>query len=621
MKRIAVVAFAVLVAAGCEDRPTDLDETHGSSLTLSGDGVVEISSTVIDGETGCLAVGGAWSSGTCTISALDIPSGVTITIAAGIRVVVAGYLTNGGTISNSGSVDVADAATFTNDGFVENFDGATIQNATGSTGSTIVNGSEGHIVNHAGAELLNGAGCATCVIGNSGVIDNAGRFESEDAAVGEVLNEGTINDNGGLLRIGTGSDNRLTNAGAGVINNDAAGYIVIVASGTQNSGVINNGGTFSIGETIELTNDGTINNSGTFTIEVGAQLTNNGTIYNACGATFENNGVLLGNPVEFEVCPPELSVESALVSVYEAQTAINGGTVSDPDNDPVILTASIGVVSDNGDGTWSWEFQTTDGPDESQTVFINADDGTGGTAQVNFALTVTNVAPTVVDITVPVSVVPLGTPIDASAEFTDPGTADTHTAVWNWGDGTSDGPDPATSPTPASHTYAEVGLYTIELRVTDDDGDSDTQVFESAVVYDPIAGFVTGGGWIHSPAGAYKPDPSLTGRANFGFVAKYKRGADVPTGQTEFQLRVANLNFHSTSYDWLIVTGGNYVRFQGSGTINGTGEYKFMLWAGGDDPDTFRIKIWEEDEEGVETVTYDNGMDQSIGGGNITIHK
>jgi PKD repeat protein len=110
------------------------------------------------------------------------------------------------------------------------------------------------------------------------------------------------------------------------------------------------------------------------------------------------------------------------------------------------------------------------------------------------------------------------------------------------------------------------------------------------------------------------------GKANFGFVSKYKKGATTPTGNTEFQFHAADLNFHSSSYDWLVVTGSDYARFKGVGTINGMGEYKFMLWAGDDDPDTFRIKIWEEDEYGVETVIYDNGFDQAIGGGSIVIH-
>jgi hypothetical protein len=111
-----------------------------------------------------------------------------------------------------------------------------------------------------------------------------------------------------------------------------------------------------------------------------------------------------------------------------------------------------------------------------------------------------------------------------------------------------------------------------------------------------------------------------TGKANFGFVSKFKNGAFVPIGNTEFQFHAAGLNFHSSSYDWLVVTGRNYAKFEGVGANNGLGEYKFMIWAGDDDPDTFRIKIWEEDEYGVETVIYDNGHDQPIGGGSIVIH-
>jgi hypothetical protein len=116
---------------------------------------------------------------------------------------------------------------------------------------------------------------------------------------------------------------------------------------------------------------------------------------------------------------------------------------------------------------------------------------------------------------------------------------------------------------------------------------------------------------------------SPTGRANFGFVSKYKKGADVPTGNTEFVFQAADLNFHSTGYDWLLVTGSDYAKFKGSGSINGEGDYKFMLWAGdetGDGgADTFRIKIWWEEGD-TEHVVYDNGMDQAIGGGNIVVH-
>lgn len=109
-----------------------------------------------------------------------------------------------------------------------------------------------------------------------------------------------------------------------------------------------------------------------------------------------------------------------------------------------------------------------------------------------------------------------------------------------------------------------------------------------------------------------------TGTATFGFVSKYKKGAVVPDGNTEFHFKSADLDFDSTSYDWLVVTGSDFASFRGVGTINGMGEYKFQIWAGDNDPDTLRIRIWYEDDG--EVVVYDNGMGQPIGGGSIVIH-
>jgi hypothetical protein len=112
---------------------------------------------------------------------------------------------------------------------------------------------------------------------------------------------------------------------------------------------------------------------------------------------------------------------------------------------------------------------------------------------------------------------------------------------------------------------------------------------------------------------------NLTGRATFGFVSKYRRGATVPEGNTEFQFKAGNLNFHSTGYDWLVVNqGGTNAQFKGYGTINGTGNYGFMLWATDGSPDKFRIKIWDA---ATEAVVYDNGTDQAIGGGSIVVHR
>ena len=70
----------------------------------------------------------------------------------------------------------------------------------------------------------------------------------------------------------------------------------------------------------------------------------------------------------------------------------------------------------------------------------------------------------------------------------------------------------------------------------------------------------------------------------------------------------------------MVVTGSDYARFKGWGSINGEDGYRFMLWAG-DEPDTFRIRIWVEDEvSDDEWEVYDNGFDQEISGGSIVIH-
>ncbi|HSJ26632.1 MAG TPA: VCBS repeat-containing protein, partial [Acidimicrobiia bacterium] len=171
----------------------------------------------------------------------------------------------------------------------------------------------------------------------------------------------------------------------------------------------------------------------------------------------------------------------------------------------------------------------------------------------------------------------------------------------------------------------------VSATVTDDDGGSDTETYEYVVVFDPSAGFVTGGGWIWSPAGAYVDDPDLEGRANFGFVAKYKKGQTTPDGQTQFQFHAGDLNFHSTSYQWLVVSGPK-ATYKGTGTINGSGHYGFLLTArdgqatGGDGTDLFRIKIWDV---GTEEVVYDNNLGggddaepaTALGGGSIVIHS
>ena len=229
--------------------------------------------------------------------------------------------------------------------------------------------------------------------------------------------------------------------------------------------------------------------------------------------------------------------------------------------------------------------------------------------------------------------VELGTNVTATGTLLDVGKGQTTglTATISWDDNDSCEvvaiEDGAVS---ASYVYAAAGVFTPTLRlypgsVTDCASAAaldpiDEARYSYVVVYDTEGGFVTGGGWIHSEAGSYPSDTSLEGKATFGFVSKYKKGASIPTGNTEFQFRAGELNFHSSSYDWLVVTGSGYARYKGTGTINGAGEYEFMIWAGDGDPDTFRIKIWSDSGDGTGAVIYDNGMNQALGSGSIVVH-
>lgn len=315
--------------------------------------------------------------------------------------------------------------------------------------------------------------------------------------------------------------------------------------------------------------------------------------------------------------------------------SLSGATATDPDGDMLTYawTYTTGVGVDAG-ATCSFSDVTVLNPtitctdDGPFVAVLTVSDGTNDPVSSTADVVVNNANPAV-DISAPAegSLYAIGSPTSLTADFTDDGTNDTHTCSIDWnvtGALPESGVvDQAAGTCSETHTYASAGVYTINVNVTDDDGGIGADTI-MVVVYDPAGGFVTGGGRIWSPSGALAADPAMEGSANFGFVSKYQKGATIPTGNTEFQFHAGGLNFHSESYEWLVVTGSNYARYKGNGTINGAGAYKFMVWAGdgtgAGGEDTFRIRIWTEDEFGVETTVYDNGTDQVITGGSIIVH-
>jgi PKD repeat protein len=316
---------------------------------------------------------------------------------------------------------------------------------------------------------------------------------------------------------------------------------------------------------------------------------------------------------------------------YEgAPVSFDGSLSSDPDGDVLVF------AWDFGDGNTSTLANPvhTYADNGEYAVCLTVTDPFGAAVTGCTIAYISNVAPTVAPIHVDATMVKVGKTIHANADFTDPGILDTHTAVWDWGDGSvSSGAVTEVSGSgnvTGSHAYAHPGEYKITLTVTDKDGDSGMAIFQSVVVYDP-KDFVTGGGWIWSPEHACKDAcGKIKGKINFGFVAKYNKNLEVPSGQTEFQYKDGNINFHSTRYEWLVIYGAK-ARYQGVGTINGSGEYGFILSAidgklnKGGGGDKIRMKIWNL---ATGEVIYDTqpGDDDfadpttPVNGGSINIH-
>lgn len=259
-----------------------------------------------------------------------------------------------------------------------------------------------------------------------------------------------------------------------------------------------------------------------------------------------------------------------------------------------------------------------------------------------FLVAEANAAPVVASVTILDPLVAVGAAVGVRAAFSDDNPADTHTASVAWDDGTTSAAAVAESggagTVTASHAYAAPGVYTLTVRVSDDPlagtRSSAADVPAYAVVYDPGAGFVTGGGWVVSPAAACRLascSAGAAGRATFGFVARYRPGASVPAGNAEFQFRAGGLHFGSTRFDWLVPAGAR-AQLKGRGQVNGAGDYGFLITAvdgahlPGGGADRFRIKIWEA-ETGA--VVYDNRMGEpedgdaatELGGGSIVIHR
>lgn len=338
--------------------------------------------------------------------------------------------------------------------------------------------------------------------------------------------------------------------------------------------------------------------------------------------------------------PPVADANGPYVGYEGSMVTFNASESYDPDNDPLRFRWNIdpepGPLTRepifNPEAYWTW-FDDFIG-DATVVVFDDHDHSDTDSTTV----TIYNVDPVIGYFNVPIDPVEINTEILVSAGFSDQGIFDTHAATIDWGDGTTtEGviiENLGSGTITGNHQYLEPGVFTITLTVLDDDGGIDIEFFRFIVVYsddlNTDSGFITGGGWFNSPEGAFPSDASLVGKASFGFVSKIKKGQNIPTGNTEFQFRAGDINFHSKEYQWLIVAGAKAM-FKGDGTINNEGIYGFMISAidghlKNNGVDMFRIKIWDKTND---EIIYDNNLGlltnddpaTEIDGGQIVIHK
>jgi PKD repeat protein len=204
------------------------------------------------------------------------------------------------------------------------------------------------------------------------------------------------------------------------------------------------------------------------------------------GSDTESSTVTVNN-----VAPEITSVGSDTID--ENGTATISGTFFDPgllDTHTVVITWGSGEASttlqtadlvNQGGGVWSFSASHqylddnptgTDSDTYAIGVLVTDDDTRSDEAAST--VTVNNVAPVVAAIVGPdPSPGVRGQTLAFSTTFTDVGTQDTHTAVWDWGDNSTSAGSVAeangSGSVTGSHVYTADGTYTVTLTVTDDD--------------------------------------------------------------------------------------------------------------------------------------------------------
>lgn len=212
----------------------------------------------------------------------------------------------------------------------------------------------------------------------------------------------------------------------------------------------------------------------------------------------------------------------------------------------------------------------------------------------------------------------LGTTVDFSGEFWDkPGNR--HTAKWLI-DGNTSVKAAVSEPTlnkngkvTGSYKFSSPGVYKLQMNVTDQNNvtsyvNTNGDLEEIIVIYDPNGGYTYGGGWFNSSPGALTSDPAATGKVSYGFSMNYFKNATLPKGETQFEFKLGNFEFNAVNFDYLSVSGAR-AQFKGTGKIiGGQSGINFIMTVidgdiNGTGVDKIRMKIYNKN---TGEIYYDN---------------
>lgn len=187
------------------------------------------------------------------------------------------------------------------------------------------------------------------------------------------------------------------------------------------------------------------------------------------------------------------NIEKAVESNDTPPVAAISGATSGAEGAWLSFSATGSTDADVGDVlTYSWNFGdggTATGvspthafPDNGTwTITVTVTDSKGVYSTASMTTTTTNVAPVVTSFVAPNQ---SKNNAKITVNFSDAGSADTHTVLFTWGDGTTSTVSAGLATQAiGTHTYANSGFYFVQAKVTDKDGASVSTASKRMSVY------------------------------------------------------------------------------------------------------------------------------------------